>query len=109
MSMFEDIPVEVGVIYEGERIRWADAHMELGGPRGERKFELVKARKPDKVNALFGLDNVEEPLIWQRFIAQSMLAMRETDPSFGASYPPTVPGAYIIPRNHLKGFKVPAK
>jgi acetyl-CoA decarbonylase/synthase complex subunit beta len=49
LSMFENIPVEVGVIYEGERIRWADAHTELGGPRVDRKFELVKARKPDKV------------------------------------------------------------
>jgi acetyl-CoA decarbonylase/synthase complex subunit beta len=47
--MFEDIPVEVGVIYEGERIRWADAHTELGGPRVDRKFELVKARNLDKV------------------------------------------------------------
>jgi acetyl-CoA decarbonylase/synthase complex subunit beta len=47
--MFDDIPVEVGVIYEGERIRWADAHVELGGPRVDRKFELVKAAKLDKV------------------------------------------------------------
>ena len=72
-------------------------------------FREYEGGNPGKVNAFFGLDNVEEPLIWQRFIAQSMLAMRATDPSFGASYPPTVPGAYIIPRNHLKGFKVPAK
>jgi acetyl-CoA decarbonylase/synthase complex subunit beta len=49
VSMFEDVPVEVGVIYEGERIRWADAHMELGGPRIDRKFELVRARKMDEV------------------------------------------------------------
>ena len=47
--MFEGIPVEVGVIYEGERIRWADAHVELGGPRVDRKFELVRARKMDEV------------------------------------------------------------
>jgi len=49
LSMFDDVPVDVGVIYEGERIRWADAHMELGGPRIERKFELVRARPMDKV------------------------------------------------------------
>jgi acetyl-CoA decarbonylase/synthase complex subunit beta len=42
--MFEDIPVDVGVIYEGERIRWADAHVELGGPRVDHKFELVRAK-----------------------------------------------------------------
>ena len=47
--MFEDIPVDVGVIYEGERIRWEDAHMELGGPRIDRKFELVKAKPLDEV------------------------------------------------------------
>jgi len=47
--MFEDIPVDVGVIYEGERIRWADAHTELGGPRVDRKFELVRARSLDEV------------------------------------------------------------
>lgn len=44
MSMFEDIPVDVGVIYEGERIRWADAHLELGGPRIDHKFELVRVK-----------------------------------------------------------------
>jgi len=51
MSMFADIPVDVGVIYEGERIRWSDAQVELGGPREKHKFELVKAR---------GLDEVED-------------------------------------------------
>jgi hypothetical protein len=66
-------------------------------------------KNPGKANAFFGLDNVEEPLIWQRFIAQSMLAMEQADPSFGATYPATVPGAYIIVKNHLKGFKVQAK
>ena len=49
MSMFEDIPVDVGVIYEGERIRWAEAHMELGGPRIDKKFELVRAKPMDQV------------------------------------------------------------
>jgi len=44
LSMFEDIPVDVGVIYEGERIRWADAHIELGGPRIDHKFELVRVK-----------------------------------------------------------------
>jgi acetyl-CoA decarbonylase/synthase complex subunit beta len=49
MAMFADIPVDVSVIYEGERIRWADAHMELGGPRVQRKFELVRAKPLDEV------------------------------------------------------------
>ena len=31
MLMFEDIPVDVGVIYEGERIRYKDMQVELGG------------------------------------------------------------------------------
>jgi len=49
MSMFEDIPVEVGVIYEGERVRKNDMHVELGGPKQEHKFELVKAKDLDEI------------------------------------------------------------
>ncbi len=45
MSMFEDIPVGVGIIYEGERIRGKDMQVELGGPREQYKFELVQAAK----------------------------------------------------------------
>jgi len=51
MSMFEGIPVEVGVIYEGERIRRKDMQVEFGGPDQETKFELVRAK---------GLDEVED-------------------------------------------------
>ena len=47
--MFKDIPVDVGVIYEGERIRWNDAQVELGGPREKYKFELVKARRLNEI------------------------------------------------------------
>jgi len=43
MSMFEDLPVNVGIIYEGERIRGRDMQIELGGPREEFKFELVRS------------------------------------------------------------------
>jgi acetyl-CoA decarbonylase/synthase complex subunit beta len=49
MSMFEDIPVDVGVIYEGERIRRNNMQIELGGPKQEAKFELVRAKKMDEV------------------------------------------------------------
>ena len=49
MSMFEDIPVDVGIIYEGERIRGRDMRIELGGPREEFKFELVQAREMDEI------------------------------------------------------------
>ncbi|MEM2893573.1 MAG: CO dehydrogenase/CO-methylating acetyl-CoA synthase complex subunit beta [Candidatus Bathyarchaeia archaeon] len=49
MSMFEDIPVGVGIIYEGERIRGRDMQVELGGPREPYKFELVQARTLDEV------------------------------------------------------------
>jgi len=49
MSMFEDIPVDVGIIYEGERIRGRDMQVELGGPREKYKFELVQTRSPDEV------------------------------------------------------------
>lgn len=41
---FEDIPVDVGVVYEGERVRGKDMLVELGGPKMEKKFELAIAR-----------------------------------------------------------------
>ena len=47
--MFEDAPVDVGVMYEGERIRRKNMYLELGGPNIETKFELVKVRNPDDV------------------------------------------------------------
>jgi len=37
--MFKDIPVDVGVIYEGERIRRNDIQIESGGPTVKEKFE----------------------------------------------------------------------
>jgi acetyl-CoA decarbonylase/synthase complex subunit beta len=49
--MFDDIPVDVGIIYEGERIRGRDMRVELGGPREDTKFELVQA---------LGLDEIED-------------------------------------------------
>src|SRR5512143_3333512 len=49
MSMFKDIPVEVGVIYEGERIRKNDMQVELGGPSVKEKFELAKVRPMDAI------------------------------------------------------------
>jgi CO dehydrogenase/acetyl-CoA synthase beta subunit len=60
MSMFEDIPVEVGVIYEGERIRRKDMQIELGGPDQESKFELARVKKPEEIEdgkvVIIGLD-----------------------------------------------------
>ncbi|RLE84655.1 MAG: acetyl-CoA decarbonylase/synthase complex subunit beta, partial [Thermoprotei archaeon] len=47
--MFEDIPVDVGVVYEGERIRRKDMYVELGGPKVDHKFELVRVRKLEEV------------------------------------------------------------
>jgi len=49
MSMFADIPVDVGVIYEGERIRYKDTQVELGGERIETKFELARVKSIDEV------------------------------------------------------------
>lgn len=49
MSMFEDIPVDVGIIYEGERIRGRDMQIELGGPRETYKFELVQAKPMEEI------------------------------------------------------------
>ena len=52
--MFEDIPVDVIVIYEGERIRCYDMQVELGGERIDIKFERVRVK---------GLDEVEDEKI----------------------------------------------
>ena len=49
MSMFKDIPVDVGVIYEGERIRRNDMQVELGGPTVKEKFELAKVKPLNEV------------------------------------------------------------
>jgi acetyl-CoA decarbonylase/synthase complex subunit beta len=49
MSMFKDIPVDVGVIYEGERIRRNDMQVELGGPSVKEKFELAKVKPLDEI------------------------------------------------------------
>ena len=49
--MFDDIPVDVGIIYEGERIRGRDMQFELGGPREDHKFELVQS---------LGLEEIED-------------------------------------------------
>ncbi len=49
MSMFADIPVDIGVIYEGERIRFKDTQIELGGERVDTKFELARVRNPDEI------------------------------------------------------------
>ena len=49
MSMFDDIPVDVGVIYEGERIRKDGMQIELGGPKQPAKFEIVRGKKMDEI------------------------------------------------------------
>ena len=48
--MFDDIPVEVGLVHAGERIRKNDVQFELGGPDIREKFELVRVRAPDQVS-----------------------------------------------------------
>jgi len=49
MSMFKDIPVDVGVVYEGERIRRQAMQVELGGPSIKEKFELAKVKPLNEV------------------------------------------------------------
>jgi len=49
VSMFKDIPVDVGVIYEGERVRKAEMYVEFGGAEVPNKFELVKVRQIDRI------------------------------------------------------------
>jgi acetyl-CoA decarbonylase/synthase complex subunit beta len=42
--MFESIPVEVGLVHEGERVRKQEMQVELGGPSVPEKFEIVRVR-----------------------------------------------------------------
>jgi len=49
LSMFQDIPVDVGVVYEGERIRYKDTQVELGGERIETKFELARVKRLEEI------------------------------------------------------------
>jgi len=49
LSMFQDIPVDVGIAYEGERIRRPEMYVEFGGPDVKFKFELARVRKPEEV------------------------------------------------------------
>ncbi|MFX1571653.1 MAG: CO dehydrogenase/CO-methylating acetyl-CoA synthase complex subunit beta [Promethearchaeota archaeon] len=44
---FADLPFDVGPVYEGERIRGNQMYVELGGPKINKHFELVRV-KPEK-------------------------------------------------------------
>ncbi len=46
---FSDMPVDVGPVYEGERIRSKQMYVELGGPKIEKHFELVKVRDAGEI------------------------------------------------------------
>jgi len=48
--MFEGIPVEVGLVHEGERVRKNDMQVELGGPKVAEKFELVRVRDKSEID-----------------------------------------------------------
>ncbi len=64
--MFEQIPVEVGLVHEGERVRKNDMQVELGGPSEPEKCELVLVRPVDAITdgdiSIIGPDinNMEE-------------------------------------------------
>ncbi len=47
--MFEDIPVDVGLVNEGEKVRKNDMYLELGGPQVREKFELVRVRPAGEI------------------------------------------------------------
>lgn len=47
---FSDMPVDVGPVYEGERIRANQMYVELGGPKIEKHFELVRVKAEKEIN-----------------------------------------------------------
>ena len=46
---FSDLPFEVGPVYEGERIRGNQMFVELGGPKIEKHFELVRVKDEKEI------------------------------------------------------------
>ena len=48
-TMRPKFPVDVGEIYEGERVRKPDMHLEFGGMKVEKKWELALSRNMDEV------------------------------------------------------------
>ncbi|MFH1328005.1 MAG: CO dehydrogenase/CO-methylating acetyl-CoA synthase complex subunit beta [Candidatus Bathyarchaeota archaeon] len=48
-GMFADIPVDIGVTYEGERIRKPSMHVELGGPNIKEQFELLRIKSSGEI------------------------------------------------------------
>jgi len=46
---WENFPVDIGLVYEGERIRKKQMQVELGGPKFKEKFELVQAREMKEI------------------------------------------------------------
>ncbi|MDD2666761.1 MAG: CO dehydrogenase/CO-methylating acetyl-CoA synthase complex subunit beta [Methanocellales archaeon] len=48
-GMFADLPVDVGLAHEGERVRKPQMHVELGGPNVKEKFELLRVKGPEEV------------------------------------------------------------
>lgn len=48
--MFEKIPVDVGLVHEGERVRKNDMQAEFGGPAEPEKCELVRVRPADTIS-----------------------------------------------------------
>ncbi|MDD2777405.1 MAG: CO dehydrogenase/CO-methylating acetyl-CoA synthase complex subunit beta [Methanocellales archaeon] len=48
-GMFADLPVDVGLAHEGERIRKPQMHIEFGGPNVKEKFELLRVKGPEEV------------------------------------------------------------
>jgi len=49
MEAVAELPFEMGMIYEGERIRGPDMYVELGGPKVKFKAELTQAREASEI------------------------------------------------------------
>ncbi len=71
MSAFKDFPVEISPAFEGQRVRRKNMYVELGGPKIDYKFELVRV-KP--------LDEVEDGKV--EIIGPDLMELKE-----GGSYP----------------------
>ena len=63
--MFEDIPVDVGLVHVGEQFRKNDMYVESAAFH-EEKFELVRVKKPGDIRDGAITVVVPDLLIWKR-------------------------------------------
>ena len=87
--MFETIPVEVGLIHEGERVRKNDLQVELGGPSEKEKFEIVRYASRKRSRMAQSVSSAPISAGWKkvsttRSVSSSRLPEKRSSPTWKA-------------------------